>query len=347
MLEWLRVLRERLTEGVPVVRVAVATVRGSAPREPGATLLCWRGHAGGPAFWGTIGGGQLESRAREIASEVLAEPAPARRAEKFSLGATLGQCCGGAVELFWERFDPATGLVARLASDDGGASLRYCPLDEDEGEHILRPEDALAGGWPPLREGQRAGIVRRAGRPYFLETLDDPAVPVWLYGAGHVGTALVRVLTELPFRIQWIDSREGWLTARLAALARPNLTGRVEEAPEDAVGDAPAGAWHVVMTHSHDQDLRICEAVLKRGDFGFLGLIGSRRKAQRFRHRLVARGIGADMVNRLVCPVGLSGIGGKEPGAVAIAIAAQLLQRRAGQGSGWNAAHAVAEIGAP
>ncbi|MBL8446356.1 MAG: xanthine dehydrogenase accessory protein XdhC [Zoogloeaceae bacterium] len=330
MPEWVRILRHRLASGTPVVRLAVATVRGSAPRDPGATLLCWREEAGRPAFWGSIGGGRLEARALEIAAQLLDGPSGIRRAEHFSLGATLGQCCGGVVELFWERFDSVEDATARLGPEGPLGGLRYCALGTAEADRVVPAEEARAAGWPAPPPGWTAGFVFWEGCRWFVESLDESAQALWLYGAGHVGSALVRHLTDLPFRIAWVDSRPEWLRSGLAALARPGLVGHLVEAPEDAADEAPADAWHLVMTHCHDLDLRICEAVLTRGDFGFLGLIGSRSKAARFRQRLAARAYAPDRIERLVCPVGLTGIGGKEPAAIAIAIAAQLLQLRAG-----------------
>ena len=89
---------------------------------------------------------------------------------------------------------------------------------------------------------------------------------------------------------------------------------------------APAGAFYLVLTHSHDLDLAITHAILRRGDFGFLGLIGSKTKRARFEHRLAERGIAPALLERMVCPIGVPGIEGKEPEVIAVAVVAQLLQ---------------------
>ena len=89
---------------------------------------------------------------------------------------------------------------------------------------------------------------------------------------------------------------------------------------------APAGAFYHVLTHDHDLDLRITEAILRRGDFGFLGLIGSKTKRQRFVHRFEQRGLAPELIARMTCPIGAAGIGGKEPELLAVAVVAQLLQ---------------------
>jgi xanthine dehydrogenase accessory factor len=95
------------------------------------------------------------------------------------------------------------------------------------------------------------------------------------------------------------------------------------------VQQAAPAAFYLVLTHSHDLDLRITEAVLRRGDFGFLGLIGSATKRARFLSRLAQRGVAADAIARLTCPIGVAGIPGKQPEQIALAVAAQLLQMAA------------------
>jgi xanthine dehydrogenase accessory factor len=160
---------------------------------------------------------------------------------------------------------------------------------------------------------------------------------VAVFGAGHVGKALVKLLGDLPCAVTWIDAREGELPAELP----PRVRAVVSDAPEDEVGSLPAGADILVMTHSHAVDLQIVEAVLRRGDQRYLGLIGSRTKRARFEQRLRARGRSAEDLARLTCPIGVPGIRGKHPAVIAIAVAAELLQLRgAGEvdvGSGSDA----------
>lgn len=138
---------------------------------------------------------------------------------------------------------------------------------------------------------------------------------VALYGAGHVGTEVARILERLPCQLTWFDSRR--------EMARPGIV--IEEEPAWMVDQAPPGALHLVMTHSHALDLEIVARVLRRGDFSFLGLIGSDTKAAKFRARLRARGLDP---SALVCPIGLFKAG-KHPAEVAVSAVAQLLARRA------------------
>jgi xanthine dehydrogenase accessory factor len=150
-----------------------------------------------------------------------------------------------------------------------------------------------------------------------------PRFSLQLYGAGHVGRAIVRLLEGIDCRVQWIDERE----SEFPAAAEAAHVERVCVEPVEAeVAVAPPGAFYLVLTHSHDLDLAVTEAVLRRGDFGFLGLIGSQTKRARFLHRLEARGVPPAAIGRLTCPIGVPGIVGKEPEVIAVGVVAQLLQ---------------------
>ncbi len=150
-----------------------------------------------------------------------------------------------------------------------------------------------------------------------------PRFMLQLYGAGHVGRAIVHLLQDLPCRVQWIDERESEFPSAPSAAHIERLC---VEPVEAEVALAAPGAFFLVLTHSHDLDLAITEAILRRGDFAYLGLIGSATKRARFLHRFEARGIAAAARQRLICPIGLPGIAGKEPEVIALAVVAQLLQ---------------------
>ena len=157
--------------------------------------------------------------------------------------------------------------------------------------------------------------------------LPEPLFHLQLYGAGHVGRAIVRLLMTLDVRVDWIDEREDeFPKALVEGLPWPaHLTRVCVDAVEDEVRVASPGTYYLVLTHNHDLDMRITEAVLRRGDFGFLGLIGSQTKRARFLHRFEARGIAPAALDRLTCPIGIAGITGKEPELIAVAVVAQLL----------------------
>ena len=139
---------------------------------------------------------------------------------------------------------------------------------------------------------------------------------VVLFGAGHVGKEVARILERLPCRLTWVDPRPDQFPAEVKARVV------IEEEPAWMVDEAPAGAFYLVMTHSHALDLEIVERVLRRKDYRFLGLIGSETKAAKFRARLGAKGIDC---SDLVCPIGLFK-SGKHPAEVAVSAVAQILQ---------------------
>jgi xanthine dehydrogenase accessory factor len=147
---------------------------------------------------------------------------------------------------------------------------------------------------------------------------------VALFGAGHVGRALVGVLGSLECRVTWIDSRDTAFPPLLPA----NAAAALDVAPATRVPPLPAGTYVLVMTHDHALDFEIVAAALPRADLPFVGLIGSETKRARFVARLARQGMAPAAIRRLVCPIGVPGAGGKAPAEIAIAVAAQLLQTR-------------------
>jgi xanthine dehydrogenase accessory factor len=163
----------------------------------------------------------------------------------------------------------------------------------------------------PLAESRPAGW--HAPAPRFV---------LQLYGAGHVGRAIVRLLEGIACQVQWIDERESEFPSQPSAA---HIERVCVDAVEAEVALAAPGSCFLVLTHSHALDQRITEAVLRRGDFAYLGLIGSQTKRARFLHRFAERGIAPETLARLTCPIGLPGITGKEPEVLAVAVVAQLL----------------------
>ena len=150
--------------------------------------------------------------------------------------------------------------------------------------------------------------------------------PVALFGGGHVGAALARLLATLPFSVRWIDSREGVFAPVLPA----QVAAEQSEPVHAAVAGLAAGSRVLIMSFSHAEDLDIVIACLQRvrarNDLPYIGLIGSKTKWATFRHRLEARGFSEIELARVTCPIGIHGIGGKEPEVIAVSVAAQLLQ---------------------
>ncbi|EGF31471.1 XdhC protein (assists in molybdopterin insertion into xanthine dehydrogenase) [Oxalobacteraceae bacterium IMCC9480] len=288
--------------------MTVASVEGSAPREAGATMLVTQDDQRD-----TIGGGHLELRACEIARAMLAFP-EARRLERFALGPSLGQCCGGVVQLVFETVDAAH----RVSRDTHRTSWRVVSLDTDAPPLLITDEAALA--FDPALPTRI--VIDAAGRRWLVDRRAAWQAHLLLFGAGHVGAAIVRALADLPCHVTWIDERADAFPTTVPA----NVTIEITDAPEDIVGQATAGSSFLVMTHSHAIDQQLCAAILERNDAGWFGLIGSDTKRRQFEHRLLARGIPAERLAGMTCPVGIAGISGKAPAVIAAAVAAQLLQ---------------------
>ena len=359
--DWIPTLVRFLDREPTVARVVVTDARGSTPREPGAFMLVGR-----DGVEGSIGGGRLEWEAIAAARTLLADPNVQARVNKVVLAADVGQCCGGVVSVWLEKFTRDDLPVLCAATDAGawgptvlvsevtagGVRRRVVRLEIHPHPHsrpaVLREPhprarpataaaisvDAASAVDQLLREPRQhalpivlqtsAGATATVPADLtFIERLDDNLPAVWLYGAGHVGQALARILMELPLRLTWIDSR-----AELFPNTLPEGVRVLRDADSVATTfEAPVGAYFVVMSHSHSLDFELCHALLERNDFAWLGLIGSDSKAARFRSRLARTGLGRDVIERMVCPIGVEGITSKWPAAIAVAVAAQLMQK--------------------
>jgi xanthine dehydrogenase accessory factor len=340
---WLEELRACVEREGIAVRVAVTAAEGSTPREVGAAMLVTPS-----GLTGTIGGGELELQATQAARRLMASAACAwqRTTLSLPLGPALGQCCGGHVRLLLEAYG-AREMALLPAAAQSRFALVLHPTSSGEPLQIVEQRGAAKQLPLPLAaarlvlemlSGQQQAAARlvrgrRGEGDWYVEPLAPPAVPLFLYGAGHVGRALVRVLDGLPFAVTWADTAADRFPdappASVSRLVSPDLAAVVQAAPPHA--------YHLVMTYSHALDLEICHAVLRRGTFAYLGLIGSRTKRARFVKRLGDLGHPATEIARMHCPIGLQGLSGKAPAVIALSVAADLVMRA-------NAANAEAAL---
>ncbi|WP_413794751.1 MULTISPECIES: xanthine dehydrogenase accessory protein XdhC [unclassified Pseudomonas] len=249
MYNWISALADLQTRGEPCVLVTIIEELGSTPRNAGSKMVI-----SARQTFDTIGGGHLEYKAMEIARDMLASGQQDTHLERFSLGASLGQCCGGVTVLL---FEPMGQVQAQIA----------------------------------------------------------------VFGAGHVGRALVPLLASLPCKVRWIDSREAEFPEHLPHGVHKIVT----EEPLDEVDELPAGSYCIVMTHNHQLDLELSAAILKRNDFAYFGLIGSKTKRVKFEHRLRDRGFDSATLQRMRCPMGIGEVKGKLPVEIAISIAGEII----------------------
>lgn len=286
-----------------VARILIADHKGSSPREAGTSMLVWD-----TGFSGTIGGGALEYQAIDNAQKQLQSKTLAS-VQRIPLGPNLGQCCGGSVTLVTEYFTQANlpetdTIYARPVKPNTPEPLWVKRIQAKLRNGAETPFAHLQDGW-------------------LVEPINQPLQPVWIYGAGHVGRAIIDTLQGLPFDVTWIDTSAD----RFPAEIPEKITQLVAQKPAHVVKHAPANAQHYILTYSHAIDLELCHAILSHS-FKALGLIGSKTKRARFTTKLQALGHSSTQISRIICPIGDPSLG-KEPKAIALGITSALILERA------------------
>ena len=290
---------EKLSNNNDLWRVVIVDHKGSAPRETGTSMLISKDH-----IEGTIGGGALEQEVINLVQENLYTRKPVFRV--FALGPNLGQCCGGSVSVVIEPaenfvLDPSSTYVTRQISGNATKPMTITHAEANVRNGQEMPDLIYDQGW-------------------LFERIAPSKQPLWIYGAGHVGRALVEVLHDLPYDITWVDTHLNRFPDT------PMAAPLVAEAPAALVPYAPKEAIHLVLTYSHALDLELCHAILKHPHKA-LGLIGSATKRARFTSRLRALGHAPAQISDIICPIGEPELG-KEPKMIAIGVARQLHQLR-------------------
>jgi len=324
--EWIDELSDLAAGGERVVIVTVAGIRGSAPREVGAKMIVTEHET-----IGSIGGGQLEYQCTHMACDMLGDDeTPELR--KFPLGTAMGQCCGGVVDILFEPI--ANGLPGwlrdlRALHGQREAAVVCTHLGDEYLKCVITADNAFGTAVENVgnkviakaRYGLDTGRVAHRSDDWFLELVVGSDFDIAVFGAGHVGSAVVQSLAALDCNIRWIDNRRN-----IFRQAPANV--RTIESPDPAleVAAMPANSCFLVMTHSHAFDFDICDRILQRNDAAYCGLIGSRSKRRRFEKRFREQGMASEIIAELVCPIGVDGISGKKPAEIAIAASAEVLQ---------------------
>jgi xanthine dehydrogenase accessory factor len=308
---WARI-RETIERHGAAGLLSVVGAAGSVPRETGARIVLQPDSG----FYGSIGGGRLEYEAIAAARAALRDGRGKAQFRDWPLGPNLGQCCGGLVKTLTETFDvrdmPA---VRRLEeAEKAGAFITASRVDDDGRIARTLAPRGTAGTYEEATPG-------RFAKTPFREHFGEATTPVLLFGAGHVGRAVVLALAPLPFAVRWIDGRAD----QFPQFVPQNAVTVCTDAAERELAEAPRDAMVIVMTHSHPLDFDITVAALRRRAFDFVGLIGSETKRARFTSFARQMGVADSDIDRLVCPIGVAEIKGKEPAVIAAALAAQLL----------------------
>lgn len=199
----------------------------------------------------------------------------------------------------------------------GGGNLEFQCI-------AIAREMLQSGAQAPRQEtfalGARTGQCCGGMTQVLFEPWGQPQPEVYVFGAGHVGQALVSILVTLPCRVNWVDQREAQFGTVPAGVCCHHT-----EDPCDIARHAPDNSLFVVMTHHHPLDLALAETLLRRGRYRYLGVIGSQTKRQRFDYLLEGKGIAREMLDTLRCPIGLPDVKGKLPAEIAVAVAGEII----------------------
>lgn len=368
MTHWIEDLRQLAERGEPAFMVTVAHVRGSAPRESGAKMLVTASELAGTIGGGQLeyqctriacdglrGAGEAEAAQAFIrrfplgascgqccggVAEILFEKIDSASREWISdLAACYRERIPAVVATSLQDARPVKHIItqstcrnykapvgARHASEFASAFYKTAaakpPADAPAEPLIHAARDIITHGGHARRfhPGQQTGTHHAV----LLEPVMTSRFNLALFGAGHVGSAVVAAMSGLDCNVRWIDSRRGVFPQRLPS----NVVAVESENPAQEAAAMPPGSYYLVMTHSHALDFDICSRVLARDDIAWCGLIGSVSKRRRFEKLMRKQGMAETVLERLTCPIGVPGIDSRTPQAIAIGVAAQLLQER-------------------
>jgi xanthine dehydrogenase accessory factor len=293
--------------------VTLAAVQGSAPRDAGTRMIVSR-----DAIFGTVGGGNLEHLLIDQARRLLGQGEVDVLQQDYPLGPLLAQCCGGRVRVLIERLTIESREWLTTAGKAEYSGERYTLAGIISENRITR---TFACGWPKDSVGTTA-LLTASGAPAgpktawtrIVEHIAPVASHLYVFGAGHVGAAIVHIAKTLPFRIRWFDSRPELAPAHDLLTIRDDLM--------EAASEAPPESYFLVLTHAHELDYQLVRSILSRGEASYCGLIGSDTKRTRFLSRLARDGVNA---GGLTCPIGAGAIRSKDPACIAVAASAELL----------------------
>ena len=296
--------------------VHVTAADGHTPQVVGARMLV----RPDGTLDGTVGGGRFEHEVIGLARGLGADRRPLLRT--LHLGAELGMCCGGRMEVLLTPVGPESAwlgaLMERLAAGQT-TWIRTCLESEGLGDRRLSDTPAAPQG---ERRFRSAGVVQEDGARILVERV-APAPRLLLFGAGHVSGPTARLAAMLGYRVTVFDDRPDWNSAERFPEAE-----RVLEPYEDVLAELVTGPTDsaLVVTRGHDFDQQVVEALIDR-ELAYLGMIGSDTKVKKARTRLRARGADDGALGRLHAPVGLA-IGALTPEEIAVSIAAELVSER-------------------
>ena len=349
---WLSSFKKAIALNNGCVLLTVIETKGSTPCSVGDKIV----YSNKQLTFGSIGGGNLEFQALTLAQDLLGKDSNSSHLEKYPLGATLGQCCGGYVKVMFESFvnnsaklrkknswletvsdliekqqDFVVATIIDNQTDKHNSGKKFVyTANQDSSPSSDRglTSKISAGAYNLLSANDSPTIVQYQGTSESLievcyEKVNNTELQsVAIFGAGHISRALMPILIKLPIRIYWIDDRAQQFEQY------PGDTSQINIICDDflsGLADLPDETYCLVITYSHQMDFDICEKIISRNSFSYLGMIGSRIKGNKFRDRLLQKGYPKETVDKFICPIGAKQKFLKSPTAIAVTIAMDLL----------------------
>ena len=348
MNSWLKPVKTAIALNNSFVLLTIISTKGSTPCSKGDKIV----FSGAESVFGSIGGGNLEFKALSFAEELLSLNSNGTYLKKYPLGATLGQCCGGYVNVMFESFiqSDATNLwietVSNLLQDNADFIVATIVDSNSEIEFSSKKFVYLDGNLSPNIDDKKiSSLIIKSAKDLLLLS-DSPTIvqfenqsgaltevcfekvltsevqPVVVFGAGHISRALMPILINLPIKIYWVDDRAEQFDKYQGD------TSQIDIICDDFVQiipDLPDSSYCLVITYSHQIDFEICEKMITQNNFSYLGMIGSEIKGKKFRDRFHQKNFSEEVINKFICPIGDKQKFLKSPAAIAVTIAMDLI----------------------
>ncbi len=348
MNSWLKPVKTAIALNNGFVLLTIISTKGSTPCSNGDKIV----FSGAESVFGSIGGGNLEFKALSFAEELLSLNSNGTYLKKYPLGASLGQCCGGYVNVMFESFiqSDATNswieTVSNLLQDNEDFIVATIVDSNPEIEFNSKKFVYLDGNLSPIIDDKKiSSLITKSAKDLLLLS-DSPTIvqfenqsgaltevcfekvltsevqPVVIFGAGHISRALMPILINLPIKIYWVDDRAEQFDKYQGD------TSQIDIICDDfvqSIPDLPDSSYCLVITYSHQIDFEICEKMITQNNFSYLGMIGSEIKGKKFRDRFHQKNYSEEVIDKFICPIGDKQKFLKSPAAIAVTIAMDLI----------------------
>ncbi len=291
------------------VLIFVTSHQGSTPRETGSWLF-----VSSSEVVGTLGGGEIEHSSIIEAQDILAGRQPfIAKCKNFQLGPDLDQCCGGAMAIFFLPVNKTALSWLETA----------CSFIKKKRQGSIIFDTSAPSSLPELLEGE-VPINKQYVDALHVQQLYDIRPKVILYGAGHVGRAIAAISLQLPIQLILVDGRQSQLAQ---VPIGENVKSEYWNNPVFQAKKISSAKAAIIMTHSHGLDYRLCQSLIKNSCLLYIGLIGSKTKAERFRRALKKEGNTDSEIAKIISPIGRDGPRGKEPGIIALSVLSEVISK--------------------